>query len=177
MSPSPYLPSSPLPTPLPLSPSPPPLPPFPAHTIESVPNRTLPLPCPRFLKYCNEELLKDALAADPTRKEISADTAKSWLHTLGFSYERHRKGMYFDGHERADVIIHRSELLVMLAVLKEVTVEICGEDCEEVIWPDLHPGEAPLVLVVQVRTNPTSHTSSSHLDFTARFHTSFSHHT
>lgn len=90
------------------------------------------------------------LAADSTLRPISEATAKVWLHTLGFSYERHRKGMYYDGHERSDVIIHRTELLVMLAVLEEVTVVIGGEDCEEVFWPDLHPGEAPLIRVVQV---------------------------
>ena len=137
--------SSPMSAPLPLPLCPPPLP----SQIRFLKSIAL-----RFHKYCNEELLQDILAADQKRQPISEDTAKAWLHTLGFSYERHRKGMYFDGHERADVIIHRSELLVMLAVLKEVTVEICGEDCEEVIWPDLHPGEAPLVVVVQVRTKP-----------------------
>jgi hypothetical protein len=108
----------------------------------------------RFLKYCNEELLKDVLEADPTRKPITKSTAHQWLHTLGFTYERHRKGMYYDGHERSDVICHRSELLVQLEVLREVTVTFVGEDCEEIIWPDMHPGEPPLIVVVQVPCSP-----------------------
>eukprot|EP00966_Prymnesium_polylepis_P128387 2969455-Prymnesium_polylepis.1 len=54
----------------------------------------------RFLTFCNDELLKDVLAADKNLEPVSQKTAWRWLHGLGFSYDRHKKGMYYDGHER-----------------------------------------------------------------------------
>jgi len=35
---------------------------------------------------------------------ISERTAITWLHKLGYSYTEVRKGLYFDGHERPDVV-------------------------------------------------------------------------
>eukprot|EP00966_Prymnesium_polylepis_P165513 3826346-Prymnesium_polylepis.1 len=77
------------------------------------------------------------------------------MKSLGFSYERHKKGMYFDGHERADVVVDRDEKMVMLQVLAEVLVTFEGPECETVVWPSgLQPGEPPLVLVSQVDVSP-----------------------
>lgn len=42
---------------------------------------------------------------------ICCETARSWLHNLGFSQKNHHKGMYFDGHERSDVVAYRSEFV------------------------------------------------------------------
>lgn len=67
-----------------------------------------------FCDWVNSELLKDILAADPKRKGIHEKTAQNWMHALGFGYESHKKGMYFDGHERRDVQIDRDEKMVML---------------------------------------------------------------
>lgn len=38
---------------------------------------------------------------------ISLRTARRWLHKEGFRYMLFRKGLYFDGHERPDVVIYR----------------------------------------------------------------------
>jgi hypothetical protein len=46
--------------------------------------------------------------------EICAETARTWLHQMGFSYRQFSKGIYFDGHERDDVVQHRKEYLVSL---------------------------------------------------------------
>ena len=46
--------------------------------------------------------------------EIRKATARLWLNKLGFSYQVFSKGVYFDGHERADVIEHRSKYLETL---------------------------------------------------------------
>ena len=106
----------------------------------------------RFREWVNETLLKDILAEPGCeRKGISHKTAVNWMHSLGFDYERHKKGMYFDGHERGDVVIDRDEKMVMLQVLAEVLVTFEGPECETVVWPSrLLPGEPPLVLVSQV---------------------------
>ncbi|KIM76951.1 hypothetical protein PILCRDRAFT_26353, partial [Piloderma croceum F 1598] len=35
---------------------------------------------------------------------ISLATARRWLHKEGFKYIHHKKGLYFDGHDRPDVV-------------------------------------------------------------------------
>ena len=104
-----------------------------------------PLTLPKFHRYCNEVLLKPVLDQHATKKPISEQTAYNWLRKLGFDYEDNNKCVFFDGHERPDVVQARRELLVMLKVLEEVTVTYGGKDCEVVIWPKLHPGERPVV--------------------------------
>ncbi len=37
------------------------------------------------------------------KHELSKETARKWLHILGFKQLNHQKGVYFDGHERDDV--------------------------------------------------------------------------
>ena len=76
---------------------------------------TIPMLRPkRFCDWVNSELLQGILAADPERKPIHEKSAQRWMHTLGFGYQSHQKGMYFDGHERRDVQIDRDEKMVML---------------------------------------------------------------
>ena len=35
---------------------------------------------------------------------ISLVTARCWLHSKGFKYTTHKKGLYFDGHDWPDVV-------------------------------------------------------------------------
>ncbi|KAH9014353.1 hypothetical protein EDB83DRAFT_2529312 [Lactarius deliciosus] len=52
-------------------------------------------------------------------KGISIRTARHWLHKEGFKYMAHKKGLYFDGHEREDVIDYRQN--VFLPLMQEYT--------------------------------------------------------
>ena len=148
-----------------------------ARTAGVVPLTTL-----HFWRWCNENLLTDQLRADSARKPIHLSTSSRWLQKLGFLYKQHTKTIYFDGHERNDVVEDRMEKLVMLKVLeevphphhlhqwrslcpledppprptpphpvtfREVTVTFRGRDCEDTVWPLLHPGERPVVRVSQ----------------------------
>jgi hypothetical protein len=40
--------------------------------------------------------------------KIHPNTARCWLHALGFRSSEHKKGTYTDGHERPDVVAHRN---------------------------------------------------------------------
>jgi hypothetical protein len=40
---------------------------------------------------------------------IQARTARRWLKAMGFDYRSPKKGVYLDGHERADVVAYREE--------------------------------------------------------------------
>ncbi len=50
--------------------------------------------------------------------DVCKSTVSLWLHDLGFSYQQHSKGVYFDGHERADVVTDRTAYLQHLESLE-----------------------------------------------------------
>ena len=50
-------------------------------------------------------------------KQVSGRTAVRWLHDLGFSQISHHKGVFFDGHDREDVVAYCNELLKTLNYL------------------------------------------------------------
>lgn len=54
----------------------------------------------------------------PVGSTITERTAISWLHKLGYRCRGTSKGMYFDGHERPDVIEYRSKFLALLTDLE-----------------------------------------------------------
>ena len=35
---------------------------------------------------------------------VGKETARTWFHKLVFQYKQHSNGVYFDGHERKDVV-------------------------------------------------------------------------
>lgn len=68
--------------------------------VKGKPNLTL----QQFVRWVEEE--KDL--------KISTSTASVWLHALGFTHKQFSKGVYFDGHERADVVEDRVSYLDIL---------------------------------------------------------------
>ena len=64
------------------------------------PNLTL----AQFSKWVEEE---------PNIK-ISERTASSWLRKLGFTYKQFSKGVYFDGHDREDVVEDRNNYCMLM---------------------------------------------------------------
>jgi hypothetical protein len=55
-----------------------------------------------------------ALGLSGTNASISERTARNWLHKLGYSFVETRKGLYFDGHERPDVLEARVKFLEIM---------------------------------------------------------------
>ena len=72
--------------------------------------------------------------------EVCSETARVRLHNLGFSQKKHHKSVYFDGHERDDVVMYREEFLQKLEELDRR----CVYDGHE---PHLFPDERPLIQV------------------------------
>ena len=77
-----------------------------------------------FQDYLNNELLpkwkvpkntlpRRAQNVDLTSEflQVSWSTARSWAIAIGAKFKKHTKGYYVDGHDRADVLEHRSEWL------------------------------------------------------------------
>ena len=83
------------------------------------------------------------------------ETARRWLHELGFSCVHHQKGVYFDGHDRADIVAYRNIFLANMDTLDKRSIMFDGN------IPKLR-GAQPLIRVVQMKvcfmptvTNPT----------------------
>lgn len=43
---------------------------------------------------------------------VSLSTARRWMHREGFRYLSYKKGLYFDGHDRPDVVEYRQEVFL-----------------------------------------------------------------
>ena len=50
---------------------------------------------------------------------ISMSVLRNYMHEWGFMYRRHKKDIYFDGHERADVVEYRQGCTQEMVRLKE----------------------------------------------------------
>lgn len=66
---------------------------------------------PRGLKKYLEVELFPRIHMKPG-KGISLSTARSWLHREGFRYTEHKKALYYDGHERPDVVDYRQNVFL-----------------------------------------------------------------
>lgn len=67
---------------------------------------------------------------------ICLNTAHRWLHCLGFRARKYSKGLYFDGHERPDVVAYRHKYLETMKTLQERSRTYSGNDLEISTAPD-----------------------------------------
>ena len=63
-----------------------------------------------FQLYLNETLLPTLTVQElkGITWPISRETARIWMHRLGFGYGTYKKDIYFDGHDSTDVIAHKN---------------------------------------------------------------------
>ena len=74
--------------------------------------------------------------------KVHNDTARRWLVQLGFTRVQHQKGVYFDGHDRDDVVLYRNKFLTTMEQLDKKSLT-----CDNTT-PQLDEGEKPLIRVV-----------------------------
>ena len=67
--------------------------------------------------------------------KVHENTARRWLLQLGFSRTHHPKGVYFDGHDREDVVAYRQAFLTKMNDLDLKSLTCYGNT------PDVAPGE------------------------------------
>ena len=80
-------------------------------------------------------------------KQVSENTARKWMHLLGFHQSTHKKGFYVDGHERVDVVQHRIIFLAYMETVERRMKDYSGDDRSEEIKPTLGTGEKEVVFV------------------------------
>ena len=79
--------------------------------------------------------------ASKLNTKVHKVTVRRWLHELGFSCVHHQKGVYFDGHDRADVVAYRNTFLANMDTLDKRSIMFDGN------IPELR-GAQPLIRVV-----------------------------
>lgn len=68
-----------------------------------------------FCLWVNDELLPNEILEPGYPQKISVETARKWLHEMGFTPLSSSKGLFFDGHECDDDVQERKSFLLMMA--------------------------------------------------------------
>ena len=84
--------------------------------VKGMPNLTV---SSSFCSWLNDELLPNSCLETGFPRHVSMETARKWLHQLRFEVLSSTKGLYFDGHEREDVVKARQEFLKKLGFLTQ----------------------------------------------------------
>ena len=64
-----------------------------------------------FCQWVNNNLLPNSVLEPGYPRRVSVETARKWLHELGFDILQLSKGVFIDGHERSDVVESRVKFL------------------------------------------------------------------
>lgn len=64
-----------------------------------------------FCQWVNNELLPSEVLGPGFPHSVSVQTARMWMHELGFSVIDKKKGIYIDRHKRPDVVEYRKKFL------------------------------------------------------------------
>lgn len=81
-----------------------------------------------FQNFINKDLLS---RMNISRKSISIQTARIWLKKLGLVPQSRKKGIYFDGHEREDVLEYREYFLKEMQDFERLMPTFEGESMEQ----------------------------------------------
>lgn len=88
--------------------------------------------CPAaFAHWLNQYLVNNGFST------VTTATARAWMKLLGFKKQHHKKGVYYDGHDREDVqdFLHK-EFIPALDEIERRRRHYFGDDMEEVIMPE-----------------------------------------
>jgi len=133
----------------------------PAKLVEFSEKKMVPAAAEKYLHHLVDEEMPRALqrymevelfprVQQKVVKGITLKTARQFLHKEGFRYVEHKKGLYYDGHERPDVVDYRqNEFIPRLLAYRDRLVEYQPENLEEVIKTPPNYVEPRLVLVPQ----------------------------
>ena len=67
-------------------------------------------------------------------------TATRWLNILGYSFQQYHQGIYYDGHERDDILQYRKVFLEKMFEHEKYMSKYEGETMKR-IYPNLPEGE------------------------------------
>jgi hypothetical protein len=102
-----------------------------------------------FQQLLDDYLKRKGFLAEES--SISLTTTQAWLHKLNFKMWEYKKGLYYDGHEREDVVQNRQQFLVTMEAHERRVIKYEYNDetkINTITEPELLPGEKKLVMVV-----------------------------
>jgi hypothetical protein len=100
------------------------------------------------LKTYYEQVIYPEVTGSMNEVSVSLPTIKRYLKLWGFTLKGHTKDIYYDGHERHDVVEYRKRWAVTMMNYRAKMRVYNGEDCSEVVLPTLEDGEHEIVLVM-----------------------------
>jgi hypothetical protein len=102
---------------------------------------------PKCLKTYIEGMVFPKLTGHIKKDTISEKTCQNYMHKWGFKYDEKKKGVYYDGHERPDVVAYRKEWLNRMFEYKKYMKDFDGDMLDIVLEPQLKSGNKELVQV------------------------------
>ena len=119
-----------------------------------------------FCTWVNSVLLPMVLEKDSKAPDkITVRTARQWLHWLGFELTTTKKGVYIDGHERADVVEYRKLYIKKLDIWDKTHLPppMCADEPQPpstpTSLPPLPSGQPRRKLVLIFHDESTFHSS------------------
>lgn len=92
-----------------------------------------------FCTWVNTDLLPNSTLEPGFPRRIGLETARKWLHVLGFEFITPKKGSFVDGHEREDVVVYRKKFLRKMVGLGFLRPDNAPtEDAKNALPSDLH---------------------------------------
>jgi len=99
------------------------------------------------LKNYIEETVFPKMTGYIKKDTISEETCRKYMHIWGYKYDEKRKDVFYDGHERPDVVQYRKEWLKRMFNYKQLMKDYNGEMLDEIIEPQLQPDEKEHVII------------------------------
>ncbi|CAG8795347.1 16914_t:CDS:2 [Gigaspora margarita] len=93
---------------------------------------------PQLVKEYFEKHILPELHIDRAQTIFLA-TSRHWIIKIRFNYKRYKKGVYFDSHEREDVIVYRREFLQKIEEYDRLMPKWNDINCEIYKEPNLLP--------------------------------------
>ena len=102
----------------------------------------------QFCNWVNEDLLRNETLEPGFPRKISPETGRKWMHKLGFDVVVvcKKKGTFFDGHEREDVVAYRTKFLRRMVSLGFLNPDNAPTDeAKNALPSDLGPPPAEVI--------------------------------
>ncbi|PKK80041.1 hypothetical protein RhiirC2_725359 [Rhizophagus irregularis] len=101
------------------------------------------------LKMYIEGTIFPKLTGHIKKDTISEKTCRNYMHLWGYKYDERRKGVYYDGHERPDVVLYRKEWLKRMFEYQKFMKEFDGDMMDIVSEPHLPLSMSRVTTIIQ----------------------------
>ncbi|KAG2226938.1 hypothetical protein INT45_010217 [Circinella minor] len=115
---------------------------------------------PELLKYLNHTIIPSIFNLPGN---ISASVLWNYMVEWGYSYRATKKAVYYNGHERADVVQYRKEWASKIVEYNYFMEKYNEDDVTKVTLPDLLEGQKQIVMVTQDESTFYSNESPTNL--------------